>query len=334
MRNSGLLFLLALTTVAASAAGPEPKYKAPRTENGQPELQGVWNYSSDVPLQRPSAVADKKLFTRDELEQHKAAVEKALSTIAKFAPVEAAGLTWLDHTSHVEDLRTSLITYPENGLLPKLLEGVRRVPGVEDFIAALTDPKGGLPPDLLAGFGGGRKDGPEDLGASERCLPGSEAPFGPGLDNNYMQIVQAKDHVVLLTDGDRRIVPLDGRPRVGEKLRGWSGDSRGHWEGDTLVVETRNFNSRTRSFAGAGTSHDKVVTERFTRVSTNILEYEATIVDPTTFEDKIVLSFPMAKSDSHIYEEACHEGNYSMSNTLSAARKEEQEAVDRLRPAH
>lgn len=129
---------------------------------------------------------------------------------------------------------------------------------------------------------------------------------------------------MLLTDHLARIVPLDGRPHVSEKLRSWSGDSRGRWEGDTLVIETRNFNNRTRSFAGAGTSHDKVVTERLTRISQTALEYEATVVDPKTFQDKVVLSFPLARVDARIYESACHEGNYSMKNMLSAARKEEQ----------
>ena len=150
-----------------------------------------------------------------------------------------------------------------------------------------------------------------------------------GFDNNYVHVIQAKDHVVLLTESfhHARIVPLDGRPQLGERLRSWFGDSRGHWEGETLVIETGNFNDRTRSFAGAGTSHDKAVTERFTRVSANALEYEATIVDAKTFQDKIVLSLPMAKSDSRIYEVACHEGNYSMFNMLSGARKAEQETT-------
>jgi hypothetical protein len=206
---------------------------------------------------------------------------------------------------------------------------VQRVPGADDFIAALSDPKGTLPPALLSGFGGGKKDGPEDFGASDRCLGGGGPPLTAGFDNNYVQLIQARDHVVLLTElfHHARIVPLLARPQLGERLRSWSGDSRGHWEGDTLVVETRNFNNRTRSFAGAGTSQDKTVTERFTRVSRDALEYEATIVDPKTFHDTIVLSFPMAKSDSHVFEVACHEGNYSMSNALAGARREEKEAM-------
>jgi hypothetical protein len=332
MRNSAVLVLVLSTTFAASAAGPEPKYRAPRTEYGQPDLQGVWNFSSDVPLQRPTALADKKFFAREELETQRAAKGKGLETIAKIAPVEAVGLSWLDYGAQIENLRTSLITYPDNGRLPELVEGVRRVPGPDDIIAALNEAKDGPPPALLALFGAGKKDGPEDFGTSDRCLSDDSLgpPLIPGFDSNFVQVIQANGYVVLRTEPlhDARIVPLDGRPHVGETLRSWSGDSRGRWDGDTLVVETRNFNNRTRSFAGAGRSRDKVVTERFTRVAKNALEYEATIVDPKTFKDKVVVSFPMAKVDARIYESACHEGNYSMANALSGARKQEQEAAN------
>jgi hypothetical protein len=321
--------VLALTAVAAPAAAQGTKFKAPRTENGQPDLRGVWNFSSDVPLERPASFADRKFFTPEELREHTAATTRALETVAKFAPVEAIALTWLDYAGQIENLRTSLVVYPENGRLPKLVEGVQRAPSVEDFIAILSDPKPtAFSPALLAAFGGGRKDGYEDLGASDRCLGGSGSPLTPGFDNNYVQIVQAKDYVALLTEPFHlvRIVPLDARPRPGEKLRSWAGYSRGHWEGETLVVETANFNRRTRSFAGAGNALEKVVTERFTRVAANALDYEATVVDPKTFEDKVVVSFPMAKSEGRIFEVACHEGNYSLRNILSGARKEEQDA--------
>jgi hypothetical protein len=324
-----LVWLLILTAAATRTVGAQGTYKAPRTENGQPDLQGVWNFSSDVPLERPVAFADRRTFTPEELRQHAEKTRNALAMVAKFAPVEAVSLTWLDYTAQIENLRTSLITYPDNGRVPKLVEGVRRAPGIADFIALLSDPNATFPPALLAAFGGGPKNGPEDLGPSERCLGGAGPPFIAGFDNNYVEVVQGKDHVVLVTEPFHyaRIVPLDRRPPLGEKLRLWSGDSRGHWEGETLVIETTNFTNRTRSFAGAGTAQDKRVTERFTRRSANAIDYEATVVDLKTFEDKVVVSFPMAKSGSRIFEVACHEGNYSMSNTLSAARKEEQDAT-------
>jgi hypothetical protein len=325
-RNCLLLLLAAVTAGGASAVAQETRYKAPRTEAGQPDLRGVWNFSSNVPLERPTKFADKKLFTREEIEKRKGARENALRSIATFAPVEDVGVAWLDHTAHVEDLRTSLITYPENGKLPLLVEGVQRLPGPEAVIAALTDGES-PPPAFLASFGRGKRDGPEDFPPSERCLVAAQVPLVPQLDGNYLQILQAADHVVLLTDATQRIVPLDGKPHLPGQLRSWSGDARGHWEGDTLVVETTNFNNRTRSFAGAGRPLKKAVTERFVRRSAKVLEYEATIVDPATFQDRIVLSFPMGQVDSRIYEEACHEHNYSLTNALSGARAEERAAA-------
>jgi hypothetical protein len=325
-------FLLSLLALASgvSAAGPEAKYKAPRTESGQPDLRGVWNYSSDVPLQRPASVADKKQFTPEELDKRRKALLNALSLITTFAPIEAVGIDWLDTRVRVDDLRTSLISYPESGRVPKLVDGVQRMPGVGDIIELLADNKGpGLPPELLtlvAAFQGGKRDTYEDFAIGERCIFGPNAPMVPGLADNYVHLIQSRDHIVLLTDATRRIIPIDSRPVLGDKLRSWAGDSRGHWEGDTLVVETRNFSKRPNSFAGAGNAHDKVVVERFTRTANDRLAYEATVTDPKTFQDKISLSLPMAKVDLQTYELACHEGNYSLRNALSGARAEEAKA--------
>ena len=331
MRTYASVLFVMLTIVAASAAGPAPKYKAPRTENNQPDLQGVWNFSSNVPLQRPAGAADRKFFTPEEFAARKSSRAKALAMISRFAPVEAVSLDWLETSGRLEDLRTSIITYPENGRLPDLVDGVRRSPSPDEIIGALAE-GGGLPPDLAAFLAPSKKDGPEDLDAAGRCLSGGGPPYTPDIDNHFVQIIQARDHVVLRGEIYSRIVPLDGRPPVSGKLRSWAGDSRGHWEGETLVVETRNFNRRTRSFAGAGNSLEKVVTERFTRTSSNTLEYEATIVDPKTFQDKVAFSMPVPKVDVQLYEWACHEGNYSMSNTLSAARKEELQAAKKETP--
>jgi hypothetical protein len=329
-RNGCLLVVLLVTAAGLSAAGPEPKYRTPRTADGRPDLQGVWNFSSGVPLQRPAAFADTKFFTKEEFDKQHAVRRNALGAVARFAPVEAIALDWMDSTLHVDDLRTSLITYPENGRLPALVEGVTRMPDIEEFLAALSDPKGASSPgllSLLATFGGGKKDSHTDLGVSERCLVAPLVPIVPGLGDNYVQIVQSNDQVALRTDEFVRIVSLNGKAQVGERLRSSTGMSRGHWEGETLVVETSNFTNRNSSF-GAGRSRDKkVVTERFTRTSKNGLEYAATVVDPKTFQDRIELSFPMARVDALIYESACHEGNYSVPNILSAARVEEREAA-------
>jgi hypothetical protein len=328
-RRFAVPLLIVLTAGTVFAAGQDAKYRAPRTDSGQPDLQGVWNFDSAVPLQRPGTFADKKFFTKDELERYRTTVRNAFGMLATFAPVEAVGIelmTLLDTTPRVEDLRTSLITYPENGRLPALVPGVTRMPGADDFIAALSDPKGAaasLGP-LLAGFGAGKKDSYRDFTTAERCLVAAPVPLAPQLGDNYMQIIQTRDHVVLVSDSARRLVKLNGTFPASEGLRTWSGTSVGHWEGDTLVVDTRHFNNRTPSFAGAGNSHDKVVTERFTRVAANVIQYAATIVDPKTFRDRIDLSFPMGLTDGRIYEETCHEGNYSLPLALSGARKEDE----------
>jgi hypothetical protein len=331
MRTHVFVVALVLTAAAASAEGPNATFKAAHTADGKPDLQGVWNFSSGVPLQRPASFAGKKFFTKEEFDKQRAAFVNGLSAIGRFAPVENVGFDWIDSKVYIDDLRTSLISYPENGRLPSLVEGVRRMPDVQEFVALLNDAKGGAPPpglvSLLAMFGGGRRDSHNDFGMSERCLLGPAVPFVPGIGDNYVQILQSGDHVVLLTDEFRRMIPLDRKAQVGERLRSWSGASKGHWEGDTLVVETRNFSNRAPGFAGAGNSRDKVVTERFTRTSKSRIEYTATVVDPSTFQDKVELSFAMASVDARLYESACHEGNYSLPNALSAVRAEERETA-------
>jgi hypothetical protein len=327
MNRALALLIFLVVAVAASAAGQDARYRAPRTDWKQPDLQGMWNFNTAVPLQRPPSVAAKKVFTTQEFEARRKSMQTAFGLIGQIAPVEAIGLDWIDATVHVEDLRTSLISYPENGRLPARLDGVSQMPQAEDFIAALVDSsKGGtvtVPPALgalLAAFLGGRKDSYTDFMLSERCLFDAFVPMVPQIADNFVQIIQGPDHLALINDFSTRIVALDGKPHVREAIRSWPGSSRGRWEGETLVIETRNFAGRPWSFAGAGTGKDKVVTERLTRTAANRLEYAATVVDPKTFKDRIELSFPMALVNAEIHENGCHEGNYSMRNSLSAAR--------------
>jgi hypothetical protein len=319
------LIVLMLSSPQARAAEATAKYKAPRTEYGQPNLRGVWNFSTDVPMQRSKDTPDKRYRTREELEKANAERDANMEKMTQTAAVVGAHNTfWLDYKSHVEDLRTSLITYPANGRIPKLVDGVQRIGG---FQAVFADIKGTRPVRFFAGGIG--KDGPEDRGRFERCIASEIGPpITPNFDNNYMQIFQARDHVVLLFEHihDARTIPLDGRPPLDDRIRGWYGYSRGHWEGDKLVVETRNFNDLTPSFDSSGTAYDKVVTERITRVSDDTIEYAITLVDPKTFTDRIEFMVPMANSDKRLYDFACHEGNYSMEMILGGARKEEQDA--------
>ena len=150
----------------------------------------------------------------------------------------------------------------------------------------------------------------------------------PSVYNNNVQIIQNRDHVVILSEmvHDARIVKLNDDTALDDKVGLWSGDSRGYWEGDTLIVETRNFNGLTQSFDGYGSSKNKMLLERFTRVDELTISYEFTIEDPATFEDKIVATLPLTKVPTQLYEYACHEGNYGMANMLRASRARESNA--------
>lgn len=310
----GLASLLALS-VSVQA---QDDYEVPRTQWGQPDLQGVWNFSSVIPLQRPAMFGDKQYLTDEDIAALTAQTEAGLQAINNTG---AGGYnTFWTEMGHGTDNRTSLIEYPLNGRLPEVQEGV-------------PVQRGGLGPDepgerpVRMIVGGISKDGPEDRGLSERCIVGFNAgpPFTPNLYNNNVQIIQNRDHAVIMTEmiHDARIVPLTGQPHVDESIELWSGDSRGYWDGDTLVVETRNFSSYSQSFAPFGTGAEKTLTERFTRTGLYTVEYEFTLEDPATFKDKLVAMIPMSKVDGLMYEYACHEGNYGMVNILRGQRMEE-----------
>jgi len=316
------LTIAAALLISGTALHAADDYTVPRTEWGHPDLQGVWNFASNIPMTRPRQFGDREYMTEEE------AAALAASSEARYEAINNDGVGgyntfWVESAGRGDNLRTSLITYPQNGQLPPTVEGV-------------TIQIGGLGPDfqgtrpVLTAVGGIGKDGPEDRGTSERCIQGFNAgpPFTPSMYNNNVQIIQNNDHVVILTEmiHDARIVPLDGRPLIDDDLRLWSGDSRGYWDGDTLVVETRNFNALTQSFSVFGDSYDKILTERFTRRDPYTLDYEFTVDDPGTFTDRIVARIPMSKVDGLMYEYACHEGNYGMVNILRGERIEEQRA--------
>ena len=330
-----LLFVVSLlvTAFGYSAIQAADDYVVPRTEYGQPDLQGVWNFSSNTPMQRAREFGEKEFLTEEDIEKLRAKRETTLAAAAEreagpqSGPAGVGGYNsfWFEVAGRGDNPRTSLITYPKDGRVPAIIEGVKKGGG-------------GLGPDtpgdrpVLFVVGGIAKDGPEDRGLSERCMIGfnSGPPFTPSLYNNNLQIFQSKDTVVLMTEmiHDARIVPLDGRPHIDDSIRQWTGDSRGYWDGDTLVVETRNFTAWTQSFDASGDAYDKLLTERFTRVDEYTVNYEFTIEDPSTFTDKITALVPMAKLDGLLYEYACHEGNYGMVNTLRGARREERDALE------
>ena len=317
------LALSVLSLSLASFSTAQEDYAAPRTEWGQPDLQGVWNFSTNIPMQRPGFFGDKEFLTDEEIEALAAQTELGLQALNNSGS-GGYNTFWLEMGSG-KDNRTSLITYPENGQLPEIVEGAPTL-------------NGGLGPDVSGErpvrfiVGGIAKDGPEDRGLSERCIVGFNAgpPFFPSLYNNNIQIIQSRDTVALVMEmvHATRIVPIPDTPHIDDDIRLWSGNSRGYWEGNTLVVVTKNFSGLTQSFNGVGTAEEKLLTERFTRTDDYTVEYEFTVEDPGTFQDRVTAMIPMAKVDGQIYEYACHEGNYGMVNLLRGERMTEAEGTE------
>jgi hypothetical protein len=306
-------------------------WKAPRTADGQPNLQGVWANNVATPLQRPKALEGKTTLTDQELAALKEAAgqlfagggdaafgdqvfETALAKAKSFTSSD--GKTgdynhfWLADRHF--DNRTSLIVDPPDGRMPPY------TPAAEKLVAERLGQARGEG-DLFAG----KADTWTDRGLSERCISFGAPYFGAGY-NSYIQIFQSKDHVIILQEAihDARIVPLDGRPHVSSTVRQWHGDSRGRFEGDTLIVETTNYSPKSSLLFVQG-SEKLRVTERFTRVNASTLKYEVTFDDPQTWTKPWTLMIPLQHTDDKLYEYACHEGNIGLTGILAGARHEE-----------
>ena len=309
-------------------------YEAPRTEWGQPDLQGVWNWSSNVPMQRPSQYGERQFLTQEEVEEF--ARRRAAADAGSDAALNIEGVDgsyndfWIENQGIGGNIRTSHIVYPEDGRLPEVQEGVVEQQGVYGGITT------GETRPVRITAGGIGADGPEDRGLSERCIIGFNAgpPFVPSLYNNNVQIFQNRDTAVLLTEmiHDARVVPLfdskEAFDNLDDDIRFYTGDSKGYWDEDTLVVVTQNFNGLSASFGQSGTSYEKVLTERFTRVDPFTVDYEFTIDDPATYTDSFTGVVSMTKVAGLLYEYGCHEGNYGMVNILRGARVEERLAAE------
>jgi len=324
----------------AMAQSPDD-YTVARTEHGQPDLQGVWNFATSIPMERPSRFGTQEFLTAEQIEEEKerqitaaavadaAAAQQVVDPDAPDVGTDPGGYNdfWFESAGIGDTVRTSLIIYPENGRLPAAVEGVPR-----QFDTLGEDTPSTRPVRTLVG--GIAKDGPEDRGLSERCLVGfnSGPPFTPSLYNNNVQIIQSKNAAVILTEmiHDARIIPLGEKPDLSDEIRLWSGDSRGWYEGDTLVVETKNFNGLRQSlnYSFVGTNAQTVLTEKFTRNSFDSIDYEFTIDDPGTFTDKVTAIIPLTKVAGQLYEYACHEGNYGMQNLLRGKRFEDSQSSD------
>jgi len=310
-----------------SAAQETSDVALPRTLDDRPDLQGVWHFNTTTPLQRPERLADKPRYTEEEFAALAARTAESRGWDAQppEGSVGSYNQFWWDRGGPVADRRTSLIVDPPDGRLPALTpQAARQVGSVERHVP------GALP--VRYRIGGLSADGPEERGLSARCLVGYNVgpPLLPGGYNNNLQLFQSADHVVILTEmvHDARIVPLSDRPHVHEAVTLWNGDTRGHWDGDTLVVESTNFTTKRASFepgatVALGTGDTLRLVERFTRLDADTLLYEYTVDDPTTFTAPFTAAIPMTRSVSPIFEYACHEGNYGMANMLRAGRADD-----------
>ncbi len=291
-----------VTVVAQSRHQP-----LPRTAWGDPDLQGIWSNATITPFERPTTLAGKQVLSEEEA----AELEKLTLKTGNQDRRDGAGTDadvarayndfWWDRGTKVVSTRqTALVVDPPDGRVPALTpEGQKR--------ATVRAARG--------------YDSWEDRSLWERCITRG-LPMVPGPYNNNYQILQTPGYVVIVHEmiHDARIIPLDGRPHLGQNVRQWFGDSRGRWEGDTLVVDTTNFTDKANF---RGSTEGLHLIERFTRTSADTVKYEFTIDDPATFTRNWTAAIPMTRTDEQIYEYACHEGNYGMVNLLSGARVQE-----------
>jgi hypothetical protein len=288
------------------AAGQE---RVPRTPWGDPDLQGIWTNNTATPFERPRELAGRERLTDAEVAALEADDRK------RSQQNNAASISgpehWYEHYQGVRSQQTSLVVDPPDGSVPPLTSEAQTRPVI-----------GTVNRSEFSTW--------EDLSPWDRCItrgiPGSMLPT---FYNNNYQILQAPGYVVILYEmiHDARVIPVDGRAHLSEGLRQWMGDSRGHWEGETLVVEVANFTDKTPVHAVRGIaskvahSQDLRVTERFTRIGAHAIQYRATVADPKTFLQPWTIEIPMTSEGApdRIFEYACHEGNYAVSHILSGS---------------
>src|SRR5262245_1067819 len=283
-----------------------------RTPWGHPDLQGLWTNSTITPLERPAQFANKEFLTEEEARSLDRSASERYDRRSNDAAADiddAYNQFWWERGKTVGTRRTSLIVDPPDGRMPPLTaEGQKRAAEVAARRRGVTA-------------------GPEDRNLAERCLTRG-APKLPGGYNNNFQIVQTPTHVMILQEmiHETRIIPLDNRPHLPPGLAFWLGDSRGHWEGDTLVVDTTNYHvlSPFNSYnCCRGSGKNLHVVERFHRVDAATIDYQFTVEDPTTFTKAYKVSVPMTQIEGPIYEYACHEANYGMEGILRGARTQD-----------
>ena len=294
----------------ASAGIPPPGSPAPRMPWGVPDLQGVWDHGTTTPMERPARHEGREFLTTEEIAEANLNA-RTFATSERRSELSAArdvGLAynqfWWDRGQ--SDGRTALIIDPANGRIPP------RIPGAGERARARRAER--------------RRYAYEDRSLWERCLSRGTVRLG-GVYNNNIQIFQSENHVAILMEmvHEMRIIPLDGNPVPDHSPRQWLGSSRGHWEGDTLVVGTRHFSGQA---PWRGSGEDLKLVERFSRPDGRTLRYEVTFEDPTTWERPWTAALDMPRTNGLLYEYACHERNYGMENLLLGARALERNAAE------
>ncbi len=319
--------------LARSVAGQESKWTPPLTPDGKPDLQGVWLNQSATPLERPKELAGREFLTDEEVAELKKRAARLfdlsnnsdfpgadnfflalLANPDKYGTGTSATSNTIVMIERTIDNRTSLIVDPRDGRIPPM------TPDGSERLARTPPPN--------AAAGGPPPAGPEDLSNAMRCITYGFPRIGRQNINSagpmgYYQILQTPGYVTITLEAihETRVIPLDGRPHLPKELTLWSGDSRGRWEGNTLVVDTTNFSPKSNFMGSSGSLH---IVERFTRVAADMLQYDVTIDDLTTWTKPWTVSIRMKQSQDKLYEYACHEGNYvTMEGILGAARADE-----------
>lgn len=290
--------------IAIDRAKTAPKnYRPTKLPWGDPDIQGVWSYATTTPLQRPAAAGEKLILTDEDVDRLTAEADAKADAKPRAGDTGTYNTFWFDSGKSIG--RTSLIVDPPDGRLPLKPEAV-------EANAAKAEYRRAHPADSYL-----------DRNATDRCIMYHGVPPLPSGYNNTYQIVQTPGLVAILDEEIHhvRLIPLDGRPHLNPDVRRWNGDSRGRWEGNTLVVDTTNFNDKTNlRYQGTSSTH---AVERFTRVSEFLIDYQYTIADPATFTRPFTVSIPMPRRDDKLYEYACHEGNHAIVGILMGARAKE-----------
>ena len=330
MRARIVTFVVTVAALAVGLSAQTSKWSVPRMPDGKPDMQGVWANNGMTPLERPAVWGNRATMTDAELADLKKRAQKlidggdaffadelilaALEGRNKFSSADTQtgnyDQSWL--SDRIWDNRTSLIIDPPDGRIPALTPAAQKTLDAQTAIAREEQ------------LGQVRADSPQSRSLADRCILGFNAgpPMTPGAYNNYVQITQGPGLITLLVEmvHDVRVVPVDGRPRLPSAIRQYKGESRGRWEGRTLIIETTNF-LRETSFRGSSANLHLV--ERLTRLDANTLLYEFTVDDPKTWTKPWTAAIPMKRVDAPIYEYACHEGNYALRNILAGARAQE-----------